>query len=357
MASVTVDAVSLRYPNGTLGLADIDLRIADGESIALVGPSGSGKTTLLRTIAGFLTPTAGQIAIGGEVVAGTGRPVPPEARGLGMVFQQHAVWPHWNVERNVDYPLRRAGVTRVERRDRVAEMLALVGLNGFAKRDPSTLSGGQRQRVALARALVTRPRVLLLDEALSALDEPLRDRLRLELHALTRDFGTTVVHVTHDRAEALALADRVIVMDAGRVQQVGAPLEVLTAPASAFVATFLNDATIVRGTVDSDIFRAADHPLVAPVVGGDAISGGLAEAAIARHDVRVFADAGGDAVVRSSLFTAEGGDLVVEWAGVRLRVKTSGYRPRHGDRVRVEIAGVHTFRASSASEPSTLVSA
>ena len=357
MASVSVDAVSLRYPNGTLGLADIDLTVADGESIALVGPSGSGKTTLLRTIAGFLTPTAGQISIGGEIVAGAGRAVPPEARGLGMVFQQHAVWPHWNVARNVDYPLRRAGVARAERHQRVEEMLALVGLEGYARRDPATLSGGQRQRVALARALVTRPRVLLLDEALSALDEPLRDRLRLELHALTRDFGTTVVHVTHDRAEALAIADRVMIMDAGRVQQIGTPAEVLSNPASTFVATFLNDATVVAGTVSDGIFSAADHPLTAPLIGGGVAGDGVAEAAIARQDVRVVADPDGDAIVRSSLFTADGGDLVVDWAGMSFRVKTAGYRPLHGERVRVEVSGVHAFRQDTAPAAPPLVSA
>ena len=179
MSAITLTSVDLHYPDGTVGLSGIDLDVRDGEFVALVGPSGSGKTTLLRTVAGFLAPTAGLVRLGDEVVADGAHTVPPEKRNLGMVFQQHAIWPH-----------RSAG--------RVAEVLELVGLPGLAKRDPATLSGGQRQRVALARALVAQPRALLLDEALSALDEPLRDRLRLELRTLTRTQNLTVVRDVHD---------------------------------------------------------------------------------------------------------------------------------------------------------------
>lgn len=341
MASVTLDTVSLRYPSGAVGLHEIDLQIADGEFIALVGPSGSGKTTLLRTIAGFLTPTTGTVRIGDRTVADAARPrdravtVPPEHRELGMVFQQHAVWPHWNVGRNVEYPLRRAGVARAERAARVDEALELVGLAGYARRDPATLSGGQRQRVALARALVARPRVLLLDEALSALDEPLRDRLRLELHSLTRELGLTVVHVTHDRSEALALADRIVVLDAGRVQQIGTPEELVTRPATGLVARFLSDATLIEGEVSGAQFAATQHPLQLSLT--DAAASGPATLAVLPADVDVIVDPLGDAVVRSSLFSADGGDLVVEWAGVLLRVKTRGLRPAVGARVSVSV--------------------
>lgn len=341
MASVTLDTVSLRYPSGAVGLHEIDLQIANGEFIALVGPSGSGKTTLLRTIAGFLTPTTGTVQIGDRTVADAARPrdravtVPPEHRELGMVFQQHAVWPHWNVGRNVEYPLRRAGVARAERAARVDEALELVGLAGYARRDPATLSGGQRQRVALARALVARPRVLLLDEALSALDEPLRDRLRLELHSLTRELGLTVVHVTHDRSEALALADRIVVLDAGRVQQLGTPEELVTRPATGLVARFLSDATLIEGEVSGAQFAATQHPLQLSLT--DAAASGPATLAVLPADVDVIVDPLGDAVVRSSLFSADGGDLVVEWAGVSLRVKTRGLRPAVGARVSVSV--------------------
>jgi len=335
MASVELESVSLRYRGGTLGLSDVNLRVEDGEFLALVGPSGSGKTTLLRSIAGFLAPTSGRVRIGDEVVADGTRAVPPERRGLGMVFQQHAVWPHWNVGRNIEYPLRRAGVTRGERRARVAHMLDLVGLAGAERRDPATLSGGQRQRVALARALAARPQVLLLDEALSALDEPLRDRLRLELRTLTRDLGLTVIHVTHDRSEALALADRVAVLDAGVIRQIGTPDDLLTRPISPFVAHFVSDATLVVGSVDEGRFSAREHPLS---IACDDRSTGSAQAAILPAAVAVTDDVDGDAVVRSSLFTPEGSDLVIDWAGLSLRARTHGTRHTVGQRVRVDVS-------------------
>lgn len=340
MASVTLEHVSLRYRNGTLGLADVDLAVADGEFIALVGPSGSGKTTLLRSIAGFLEPTAGRILIGDRQLAGGAASVPPEQRQLGMVFQQHAVWPHWNVARNVEYPLRLARVPRGERLRRVGEALDLVGLSGYERRDPATLSGGQRQRVALARALVGRPRVLLLDEALSALDEPLRDRLRLELHTLTRELGLTVIHVTHDRSEALALADRVAVLDAGRIRQVASPQTLLSHPESAFVARFLSDATLVEGSVRGGRFRADGHPL--DLACDSAVrDAGRATAAILPSSVTLRA--GGDAVVRSALFTPEGSDVIVEWQGLRLRARTLGMRPRVGDSVGIEVTNAVVY--------------
>ncbi|MGO2750519.1 MAG: ABC transporter ATP-binding protein [Pseudoclavibacter sp.] len=354
MASVTLDSVSVRFPSGTVGLDGIDLALRDGEFLALVGPSGSGKTTLLRTIAGFQAPTSGKVSIGERVVAGEGASVPPEARELGMVFQQHAVWPHWNVGRNVDYPLRRVRVAKPERIRRVDEALEMVGLSGYAKRNPATLSGGQRQRVAIARALVGRPRVLLLDEALSALDEPLRDSLRLELHTLTRELGLTVVHVTHDRSEALALADRVAVLDGGRIQQLGTPEELVTRPASPFIAKFLSDATIVDGTLGEAGFAADQHPLRVHRTRLEASrQGGVGDvhAAILPSDVAVeIMEAGagagagaGDATVRSALFTPDGSDLVLDWAGLRLRARTHGVRPKVGDRVAVSIAKARIY--------------
>ena len=413
MASVTLDSVSVRFPSGTVGLDGIDLALRDGEFLALVGPSGSGKTTLLRTIAGFQAPTAGRVSIGERVVAGEGAGVPPEARELGMVFQQHAVWPHWNVGRNVDYPLRRARVPKPERIRRVEEALEMVGLAGYAKRNPATLSGGQRQRVAIARALVGRPRVLLLDEALSALDEPLRDSLRLELHTLTRELGLTVVHVTHDRSEALALADRVAVLDGGRIQQLGTPEELVTRPASPFIAKFLSDATIVGGTVEEAGFAADAHPLhvdtdrlmvhqsggaeaggaeavqaailpgdvvvriVEPAASGasgasgagagagadadaDARAGAAAAAAAAAAtaaDTNLRAAPAAFATVRSALFTPEGSDLVLDWAGLRLRARTHGVRPKVGDQVAVSIAKARIYGAGAGAAPAAAAAA
>lgn len=354
MSSVSLTSVSLAYPGGHLGLADVDLRIGDGEFVALVGPSGSGKTTLLRTIAGFVAPTVGSVSIGEATVAAPGRSLEPERRGLGMVFQQHAVWPHWNVGRNVAYPLKRAGVPKAQREDRVAETLELVGLAGMERRNPATLSGGQRQRVAIARAIIARPRVLLLDEALSALDEPLRDRLRIELRSLTRDLGLTVVHVTHDRSEALALADRVVVLDAGRIQQIGTPAEILERPETAFVARFMSDAAVLPGALDAAGFRADGHPLTVPAARVDGVPDRSAaapvELALRPEHVAVVPDPAGPAKVTNAFYARGGDELVVDWAGVTLRSRVPGTRCPAGTRVRVEVAEGLAYPAGNAPE-------
>ncbi|RUQ98203.1 ABC transporter ATP-binding protein [Labedella endophytica] len=365
MASVTLSSLHLQYPSGAVGLEDIDLTVGHGEFVALVGASGSGKTTLLRTVAGFLSPTSGTVRLGDRVVAGDGVFVPAESRHLGMVFQQHAVWPHMNVARNVEYPLRRARVGRAERTERVERMLELVGLGGYAKRDPATLSGGQRQRVALARALVAEPSVLLLDEALSALDEPLRDRLRLELQSLTRSLGLTVLHVTHDRDEALALADRVVVLDGGRIQQIGTPPELVSEPASAAVARFLSDATVVAGTRTATGFRADGFPVDVPAALLSGAATGDVEVAILPEDVDlvapgpaadgVAASAGPgaeSAVVVSSLYGRSGNDVILDWGGLTLRSRTADHRPVVGERVGVSIRRALVFPSAGAAVPS-----
>ena len=354
MSSVSLSGVSLAYPGGQLGLADVDLTVRDGEFVALVGPSGSGKTTLLRTVAGFVRPTAGCVSIADSVVADPHRSLEPERRGLGMVFQQHAVWPHWSVGRNIEYPLKRAGIAKSERVKRVAEALELVGLAGYALRNPATLSGGQRQRVAIARAIVARPRVLLLDEALSALDEPLRDRLRLELRELTRELGLTVLHVTHDRAEALAVADRIVVLDGGRIQQVGAPAALLAEPSSAFVASFIADATVLTGTTDDMGFVSHESGLSVPAAALSAPGGrvslptGATDIAILPHAVRVVPDAEGTGRVVSSLFGRDGDDLVVDWNGVRIRSRVPGARCAAGTLVRLEVEQALIYPSSDA---------
>ncbi|MBT1258312.1 ABC transporter ATP-binding protein [Rhodococcus erythropolis] len=342
MSAISLSGVDLRYPDGTLGLAQICLDIEDGEFVALVGPSGSGKTTLLRTIAGFLNPTAGTVSLGADVVAGGRRSAPPEARELGMVFQQHAIWPHRTVGRNVSYPLEMAGISRAQRAARVSEVLTMVGLAGFERRNPATLSGGQRQRVALARALASSPRALLLDEALSALDEPLRDRLRLELRTLTRAANLTVVHVTHDRAEALALADRVVILDGGRIKQIGSPEEVVTQPASAFVAHFLSDANLIEGIVEDGRFRSIGHQLC---VGTDRVHGarnGFGTIAVLPTDIELISPVDGahtdeHGIVMSSLFGRDSSDVVVTSQGMDFRCSVRGPRPSVGDRVGLRI--------------------
>lgn len=339
MAVVTLENLGVVFPDGFAALTDVTLTVGDGEFVALIGPSGSGKTTLLRAVAGFLTPTSGRVLLDDVEVGGPRASVPPERRALGMVFQQHAVWPHMTVGANVAYPLRLAGMPRTRLRERVAEVLRLVGLEGFEERSPATLSGGQRQRVALARALAPNPTVLLLDEALSALDEPLRDELRIELRSLTRTMGLTVLHVTHDRGEALALADRIAVLDAGRIAQVGTPADLLSDPATPFVARFLSDATIVPGALTNGTFRAESHPLA---VGGDTLrtrggTPGDAEGSLVMvpHGVEALRD-GDDAVVVSSLFGRSSSDVVVDWDGLRLRLEAS-WRPEVGDRVGIRV--------------------
>ncbi|HUR02077.1 MAG TPA: ABC transporter ATP-binding protein [Nonomuraea sp.] len=221
------------------------LSIRKGEFLSILGPSGCGKTTLLNCVAGFVQPTAGRIVIDGTDV--TDRP--PYRRGLGMVFQNYALFPHMTVAGNVAYGLRIRRLGRAERDERVLEALRLVGLEGYADRRPRQLSGGQQQRVALARALAIRPAVLLLDEPLSNLDAKLRGEMRVELRAIQQRIGTTMVFVTHDQEEALALSDRVAVMNGGRIEQLGTPDEVYRRPATRFVAQFIGAANVLEGTV------------------------------------------------------------------------------------------------------------
>lgn len=235
------DGVTKRF-GATVALDALDLVIERREFFALLGGSGSGKSTLLRLIAGFEQPDAGRLLLDGEDIAGT----PPWARPVNMMFQSYALFPHLSVFDNVAYGLRRSGIERRPLVARVGEALETVGLTGFDRRKPHQLSGGQRQRVALARSLVMRPKLLLLDEPLGALDAGLRERTGFELAALQRASGTAFVMVTHDQQEAMALADRIAILDRGRIQQLGPPAEVYARPASAFVARFLGAANVLE---------------------------------------------------------------------------------------------------------------
>ncbi|MEZ3115805.1 ABC transporter ATP-binding protein [Halobaculum sp. MBLA0147] len=244
-ATVSFDAVRKEYGD-TVALDGVDLAVEPGEFFTLVGPSGCGKTTTLRTLAGFESPTSGTVRIDGTDVTG----VPPEERDIGVVFQNYALFPHMTVGENVGYGLRFAAPPGdVSRDERVRELLALVDLEGFADREPDTLSGGQRQRVALARALAPGPRLLLLDEPMSALDARLRERLRTTVRGIQRELGITTVYVTHDQAEALAISDRVAVVNDGGVEQVGTPRAVYRRPATRFVAEFVGDNNVFTGEV------------------------------------------------------------------------------------------------------------
>ena len=263
---------------------DVSLDIYEGEFFSLLGPSGCGKTTTLRMIAGFEEPTEGGISVAGEPVQG----VPPYKRPVNTVFQSYAIFPHLNVFDNVAFGLRRAGVKGDELRRRVTEACEMVQLSGFEKRKPNMLSGGQQQRVALARALVNRPKVLLLDEPLGALDLKLRKEMQLELKSLQHEVGITFVYVTHDQEEALTMSDRIAVMNEGRVQQVADPTTLYELPKNRFVANFIGQTNVFSGTVQS--------------VSGDRVTlrttWGIKVEATSREEADVEVGAAGQATVR-----------------------------------------------------------
>jgi putative spermidine/putrescine transport system ATP-binding protein len=267
---VRVDGCAKTFSDGTRALESVTLAVNQGETVVLLGPSGCGKTTLLRIVAGLEKPDAGGRVVFGDIDV-TG--VPIEQRNVGMVFQSYALFPNMNVADNIGYGLKIRGVNRNERRARIAELIALTGIEGLEQRRIDQLSGGQRQRVALARAVAVRPSVLLLDEPLTALDAALRDRLRVELDRLLRTLGITTIYVTHDQAEAMALADRVVVMRKGAIAQTGSPRDIYFAPANRFVAEFVGAANIVEAKVADGVLtlpgghvRVANHTMTGPVV-------------------------------------------------------------------------------------------
>ncbi len=246
MSHLHLRQVSKRF-GAVQAVIDATLQVQAGEFVSLLGPSGSGKTTTLMMIAGFEEPTAGSIELAGRQV----EHVPPNQRDIGMVFQNYALFPHLSIAANIAFPLKVRGRPRAETEAAVRGALALVGLEEMATRLPRQLSGGQQQRVALARALVYQPKLLLLDEPLSALDKNLREQMQIELRRIHRQVGITTLYVTHDQAEAMTLSDRIVVFNRGRIEQVGAPLEVYARPATRFAAGFIGDSTILDGTAST----------------------------------------------------------------------------------------------------------
>ncbi|MGO4669815.1 ABC transporter ATP-binding protein [Bosea sp. 2YAB26] len=241
--SLSLKSVTKSYLPGQNAVEAIDLDVAPGEFISFLGPSGSGKTTTLMMIAGFARPTRGEISIAGRQIDA----VEPYDRNIGMVFQNYALFPHMNAAQNVGFPLRMRGVAKVPAQAKVTAALAMVGLAEYAGRAPAELSGGQQQRVALARALVFQPDLVLLDEPLGALDKTLREQMQMELKRIHRELGVTMVYVTHDQTEAMAMSDRIAVFNRGRIEQIGTPSEVYFTPKTRFVASFVGDSNLLSG--------------------------------------------------------------------------------------------------------------
>ena len=308
----------------------IDLEVPVGSFFVLLGPSGSGKTTVLRVVAGLEPHEAGRVSLGETVVSdpAKGLFVHPSQRGIGMVFQSYAIWPHMSVFENVAYPLQQSA-HRTDRRDipkRVGETLDLVGLSHLAHSSATLLSGGQQQRVALARALVARPAVLLLDEPLSNLDAQLRERMRGEIRGIQRDVGITALYVTHDRAEALSMADMVAVMNNGRIEMVGTPREVYERPATAFVASFLGEANLLDGQVSASCDEQVD---VATAIGtllcrapAPQQSGAKVDVVLRPEDIRLSTDlvpGAGEGQIEAVSYLGDRLECTARFGEIRLR--------------------------------------
>jgi putative spermidine/putrescine transport system ATP-binding protein len=327
-ALLSLTAIAKSY-GSVIALAGIDLRVSDGEIVTILGPSGSGKTTLLKIVAGFELPDAGRVELAGDDITY----VTPASRGIGMVFQNYALFPHMRVAENIAFPLEMRRLARAETQERVSRALALVGLAGYEARYPRQLSGGQQQRVALARAIVFEPRLLLLDEPFGALDRKLREQMQLEVKRLQRQLGITALFVTHDQEEALVLSDRIAVMNAGLIEQIGAPAEVYSRPSNRFVADFIGESNIYRGKVTSasgQVLRVAlstgqtlvvrgatprpvgaDVGLVLrPEAPSELLDGDTAENAISGviKDVVYVGDA-----IKYAILLDAGGEMVVRW--------------------------------------------
>jgi putative spermidine/putrescine transport system ATP-binding protein len=317
-AAIDIVAVTKTYDGRTRAVDAVDMAIREGEFFSLLGPSGCGKTTTLRMIAGFETPTEGSIKVGGVDVTH----VPAHKRDMGMVFQNYALFPHRSVGENVGFGLRMRGMDRATIARKVTDALAQVELVGYEDRRPGQLSGGQQQRVALARAIVIEPRVLLCDEPLGALDKKLRQSMQFELKQLQRKLGLTMVFVTHDQEEALAMSDRIAVMNAGQVEQIGTPSEIYDRPGTRFVADFIGDTNLFRGEVIRDagkVLLQVDRDMTIELAGEPGNTGPLS-VALRPEKIRLAAPTGDgrDGIVESANF--QGGSVLyrIEAAGRRL---------------------------------------
>jgi iron(III) transport system ATP-binding protein len=328
VASVELRSLTKRY--GSVAVVDgVSLRVEHGLLVCLLGPSGCGKTTTLRLIAGFIEPSAGQIAVGDRVVSAPGRTLPPERRNMSMIFQSYALWPHMTVAENVAYGLKLRKLDRDTIGRKLKAILATTRLEALAERYPGELSGGQQQRVALARALIVEPEILLLDEPLSNLDANLREEMRFEVRRLHDQYRYTTVYVTHDQSEAMTTADLIAVMNGGRIEQAGSPEDIYDRPRSEFVARFIGSSNILKGrNLDEDRIEFAGTPLRCS--GARLPSSGETAVSIRQHDIRLMPKAPDatenvvPATVVRQVFLGSSRDYIVQVAdGTQLRVVTS----------------------------------
>ncbi len=322
MATVTIKHITKAFGDNVV-LKEFDETFRDGEFITLLGPSGCGKTTMLRIIAGFEKPTSGELYIDDQLVSGGKTFVPPEKRSIGMVFQSYAVWPHMNVYDNVAYPLTIKKEPKAEIREKVERVLDIVHLSQYADRFPNQLSGGQQQRVALARALVAAPKLLLLDEPLSNLDAKLRESMRFEIKEIQRQLGITVVYVTHDQTEAMAMSDRIFLINRGVVQQAGTPREIYNQPANQFVADFLGKVDFFKGEV-------RDGRICFPDMGGQSIPydgprTGKVEVAIRPENIYFDSEGVLKGKLEAQYYLGDVDDCRVRVGNTLMRVIASGY--------------------------------
>lgn len=338
-------------------LAGLNLEVQQGECFTLLGPSGCGKTVLMRLLAGFEKADRGRISIDGSLVADTnaGIDVPPNRRGIGMVFQDYAVWPHMNVAENVAYPLKIASVPAAELGERTETAIAQVGLAGLSERLPSQLSGGQQQRVALARALVSKPKLLLLDEPLNNLDANLREEMRFEIRELQQHLGITVFYVTHDQEIAMAIADRMAVMDeSGQIRQIGAPRDLFEHPEDSYVFRFLGVANFLQVRRRAGVWRMADGETVwsgpPPNRPGDSLAIGFRPSDV----VLARAGSGLPGVVRRASFLGAQMDYLIEVGGTTIRAAIDSHRAiasgvmlNEGEACRLDFLASQWFDAGS----------
>jgi putative spermidine/putrescine transport system ATP-binding protein len=326
---VQLAGLSKRYPDGTVAVDKMDLTIADASYCCLLGSSGCGKTTTLRMIAGHEQPTEGRILIGGENVVG----LEPRQRGTAMMFQSYALFPHLTVRDNIAFTLRARGVGKKERHIEADRVIEQVQLSALANRLPSQLSGGQQQRVALARAIITQPRVLLLDEPLSALDEFLRLQMRSELRDMQKRLGITFIHVTHTQLEAVAVADQVVVMSGGKIEQSAPPRNIYVEPKTPYVARFMGGQNVLTGTIQTlaggiaTLKGPSGESFAVPASDPQKLAGQTMHFAVRRDHVRMSRAGKGDTPTINAI---EGTVLAVEYQGIYVKVSMRVDRPAGG---------------------------